>query len=83
MFYSKKDILRKKIESSKLVSIKKGDKVKLVNCDALGYKCFEAARHAGEVLEVLDEPRQIGGSWCLRIEKEGWFDIIFLEKVEA
>ena len=81
MFYSKKDILRKEIESSKLATIKKGDKVKIVNCDALGLNCLEAERHAGEVLEVLDEPKKIGGSWRLRIEKEYWFDIIFLEKV--
>ncbi len=81
MFYSKKDILKKEIESSKLATIHKGDKVKIVNCTALGYNCLEAERHKGEVLEVLDEPKQMGGGWCLKIEKEGWFDILFLEKV--
>ena len=81
MFYSQKELLRREIESIKLANIKKGDKVKITGCEALGLKCLEADRHKDEVLEVLDNPKQFGGAWCLRIEKEGWFDIVFLEKV--
>ena len=45
-------------------------------------ECFVGEYTTEErVLEVLDNPKQFGGAWCLRIEKEGWFDIVFLEKV--
>ena len=59
-----------------LALIRKGDKVKIVHC-------AEAESHAGETFKVISEPYQICGTWCVKIEQEGTFDIGCLEKVEV
>lgn len=59
-----------------LATIRKGDRVKIVHC-------LEAERYEGETFEVLSEPYQIGGTWCVKIERKGTFDIGCLEKVEV
>lgn len=59
---------------SALATIRKGDRVKIVNC-------LEAERYSGETFEVLSEPYQICGTWCVKIERKGTFDIGCLEKV--
>ena len=59
-----------------LATIRECDRVKIVHC-------LEAERYAGETFEVLSEPYQIGGTWCVKIERKGTFDIGCLEKVEG
>ena len=59
-----------------LATIRKGDKVKIVNC-------LEAERNAGKTFEVLSEPYELCGTWCVYLEEKRAFDIACLEKVEA
>lgn len=59
-----------------LATIRKGDKVKIVNC-------LEAERAEGKTFEVLSEPWEVCGAWCVKITGKGAFDIACLEKVEV
>lgn len=59
-----------------LATIRKGDTVKIVNC-------LEADRNEGKTFEVLSEPYELCGAWCVYLEKKGAFDIACLEKVEV
>ena len=83
MAFSKRELeyAERSIIEKNLINIKPGDEVKIVNRTVIGRRCHEEAFHQGESLKVLDGLRQIGNQWCARIEKEGWFNILFLEKV--
>lgn len=58
-----------------LATIKIGDKV------TLSPDCLEGMKKDGAVYEVLSEPIEICGTWCVKIEKYGYFAIDFLDKV--
>ena len=60
-----------------LATIRIGDKV------TLSPDCLEGMNNDGVVYEVLSDPVEICGTWCVRLDKRSsYFDIGFLEKVE-
>ena len=67
--------VREKRAMANLAKIRKGDKVRL-------FDCFEAERNAGRLFLVLDEPKEICGTWCFRLEGKGWFDAGCVELAE-
>ncbi len=67
--------VREKRAMANLAKIRKGDKVRL-------YDCFEAEHNAGRLFLVLDEPKEICGTWCFRLEGKGWFDAGCVELAE-
>lgn len=68
-----KERLQRTMEN--LSKIREGDTVKIVNC-------FEADRNEGKTFKVTSKPYQIGGTWCVRLDGKGAWDIAALEKVE-
>ena len=67
--------IREKRAMANLAKIRKGDKVRL-------FDCGEAEYNAGRLFLVLDEPKEIGGTWCFRLEGKGWFDAGCVELAE-
>lgn len=57
-----------------LARIRQGDLVKVVNC-------LEAARLKENVFKVISDAYKIGGTYCVKLEGLGYFDIGRLEKV--
>lgn len=76
MIISNKQTERQKRTMNNLATIRKGDNVRIVNC-------AEAERYEGQTFKVLSEPWEICGTWCVKIERKGAFDIACLEKVEV
>ena len=69
--------LKEKMQRTKenLSKIRVGDTVKIFNC-------FEADKYEGKTFKVTSEPFQLCGTWCVKIEGKGAWDIAALEKVE-
>lgn len=75
MRLTKQDREYEKIVKKNLATVCVGDDVKVVNClEASSNKCL------GKTLKVLSEPYQICGTWCVKLECFGWFDIGRLDK---
>ena len=72
MRLNKKQLEEKTKEN--LATIKEGDIVRVVNC-------FEAERLKKKQFKVISEPYKIGGTYCIKLDGLGYFDIGRLEKV--
>ena len=70
-----RDRVREERAMANLAKIRKGDLVRLVDC-------FEAECSAGRLFFVLDEPREICGTWYLRLGEKGWFNVGCVELAE-
>ncbi len=76
MQISNKQKERQQRTMKNLATIRKGDKVRIV-------ECAEATRYEGQVFEVVTEPWEICGTWCVKLSGKSAFDIACLEKVEV
>lgn len=69
--------IREKRAMANLAKIRKGDKVRLFDCLEAEAEC-----NAGRLFLVLDEPKEICGKYCFRLEGKGWFDAGCVELAE-
>ena len=74
MIMSKKWLAIEEKTKENLATIKEGDTVRVVNC-------FEAERLKEKQFKVISEVYKIGGTYCVKLEGLGYFDIGRLEKV--
>ena len=74
MILSKKQVEYEKKVKENLATIRVGDAVVCVDC-------WEAELYGDKEFKVISEPWQIGGSWCVKLEGIGAFDIGRLKKV--
>ena len=74
MIMSKKQLALEEKTKENLATIKAGDVVKVVNC-------FEAERLKEKEFKVISEAYKIGGTYCVKLDGLGYFDIGRLEKV--